>query len=123
MSTPDHCREMTFGEAIREALREEMKRDERVFIIGEDVAEADLRPLAGEQPRLDGAHTPGASADKSNLSCQSHNLLRPRQSFWCWQLRLGHIKRFPAAKINAFNQHIPISIISFDLVKPKWSGS
>lgn len=40
MSTPDHCREITFGEAIREALREEMKRDERVFIIGEDVAEA-----------------------------------------------------------------------------------
>src|SRR5512135_842763 len=33
-------RELTFGEAIREALAEEMRRDERVFIIGEDVAEA-----------------------------------------------------------------------------------
>ena len=30
-------REMTFAEAVREALREEMQRDERVFILGEDV--------------------------------------------------------------------------------------
>ena len=41
MSTPDaHGREITFGEAIREALAEEMRRDPRVFIMGEDVAEA-----------------------------------------------------------------------------------
>jgi pyruvate dehydrogenase E1 component beta subunit len=33
-------REITFGEAIREALAEEMRRDPRVFIMGEDVAEA-----------------------------------------------------------------------------------
>ena len=33
-------RELTFGEAIREALAEEMRRDSRVFIMGEDVAEA-----------------------------------------------------------------------------------
>jgi acetoin:2,6-dichlorophenolindophenol oxidoreductase subunit beta len=33
-------REVTFAEAVREALAEEMRRDERVFIIGEDVAEA-----------------------------------------------------------------------------------
>jgi len=33
-------RELTFAEAIREALAEEMRRDPRVFIIGEDVAEA-----------------------------------------------------------------------------------
>src|ERR1700674_257060 len=33
-------RELTFGEAIREALAEEMRRDPRVFIMGEDVAEA-----------------------------------------------------------------------------------
>jgi len=30
-------RELSYAEAIREALREEMRRDERVFIIGEDV--------------------------------------------------------------------------------------
>lgn len=30
-------REITYSEAIREALRQEMQRDERVFIIGEDV--------------------------------------------------------------------------------------
>src|SRR5713101_5005862 len=33
-------REITFGQAIREALAEEMRRDPTVFIIGEDVAEA-----------------------------------------------------------------------------------
>jgi acetoin:2,6-dichlorophenolindophenol oxidoreductase subunit beta len=33
-------REITFAEAIREALAEEMRRDSRVCILGEDVAEA-----------------------------------------------------------------------------------
>jgi len=33
-------REITFGQAINEALAEEMRRDSSVFIIGEDVAEA-----------------------------------------------------------------------------------
>ena len=33
-------RELTLGEAVKEALAEEMRRDPRVFIIGEDVAEA-----------------------------------------------------------------------------------
>jgi len=33
-------RELTFAEAVREALAEEMRRDSRVFILGEDVAEA-----------------------------------------------------------------------------------
>lgn len=41
MSTPSaNGRELTFAEAIREALAEEMRRDPRVFILGEDVAEA-----------------------------------------------------------------------------------
>ena len=41
MSTPDASgRELTFGQAIREALAEELRRDPRVFVIGEDVAEA-----------------------------------------------------------------------------------
>ncbi len=38
-SGPDG-RELTFAEAIREALAEELRRDPRVFILGEDVAEA-----------------------------------------------------------------------------------
>ncbi|HKV46172.1 MAG TPA: alpha-ketoacid dehydrogenase subunit beta [bacterium] len=37
---PAGAREVTFGQAIREALAEEMRRDPRVFIVGEDVAEA-----------------------------------------------------------------------------------
>ena len=33
-------RELTFAQAVREALAEEMRRDQRVCIFGEDVAEA-----------------------------------------------------------------------------------
>jgi pyruvate/2-oxoglutarate/acetoin dehydrogenase E1 component len=41
MTTPTNgTRELTFGQAINEALAEELRRDPRVFIIGEDVAEA-----------------------------------------------------------------------------------
>jgi acetoin:2,6-dichlorophenolindophenol oxidoreductase subunit beta len=40
MSTPEQGRELTFGQAIKEALSEELRRDPRVFIMGEDVAEA-----------------------------------------------------------------------------------
>ena len=41
MSMPDaNARELTLAEAIREALAEELRRDPRVFVVGEDVAEA-----------------------------------------------------------------------------------
>ena len=44
MSTPNGpsvaARELTYGEAVREAIAEEMRRDPTVFVIGEDVAEA-----------------------------------------------------------------------------------
>jgi acetoin:2,6-dichlorophenolindophenol oxidoreductase subunit beta len=40
LAQPAAGRELTFGQAIKEALAEEMRRDPRVFIIGEDVAEA-----------------------------------------------------------------------------------
>ncbi len=42
-------REITLSQAVNEALREEMRRDETVFIIGEDVAEAGtpFKVLAG----------------------------------------------------------------------------
>lgn len=42
-------RELTMAEAIKEALAEEMRRDPRVFIMGEDVAEAGtvFKVLAG----------------------------------------------------------------------------
>lgn len=33
-------RELTFAQAVKEALAEEMRRDTRVCILGEDVAEA-----------------------------------------------------------------------------------
>src|ERR1700757_1191781 len=41
MSMPETSdRELTFAQAIREALAEEMRRDSKVCILGEDVAEA-----------------------------------------------------------------------------------
>src|SRR5260370_37671549 len=42
-------RELTFAQAVREALAEEMRRDSRVCILGEDVAEAGtpFKVLAG----------------------------------------------------------------------------
>ncbi|MAS34029.1 MAG: alpha-ketoacid dehydrogenase subunit beta [Anaerolineaceae bacterium] len=42
-------REISFAQAVNEALAEEMRRDERVFVIGEDVAEAGtpFKVLAG----------------------------------------------------------------------------
>ncbi len=39
-TTNGQMREMTMGQAIREALAEELRRDPLVFIMGEDVAEA-----------------------------------------------------------------------------------
>ena len=36
-------REITIAQAVNEALAEELRRDERVFVIGEDVAEAGRR--------------------------------------------------------------------------------
>ena len=48
-SVETRARELTYGQAIREALAEEMRRDPRVFIIGEDVAQAGtvFKVLAG----------------------------------------------------------------------------
>ncbi len=41
MSTPkNNERQITFAQAINEALAEELRRDERVYVMGEDVAEA-----------------------------------------------------------------------------------
>jgi pyruvate dehydrogenase E1 component beta subunit len=40
MSTPEATRQIKFGQAVKEAIAEEMRRDDRVFIMGEDVAEA-----------------------------------------------------------------------------------
>ena len=55
-------RELTYGEAVREAIAEEMRRDPRVFLIGEDVAEAGHpvqdagRAGAGVRHRADHRH-------------------------------------------------------------------
>src|SRR6202142_4491814 len=38
--TATQVRELTMGQAIKEALAEEMRRDPLVFVMGEDVAEA-----------------------------------------------------------------------------------
>ena len=55
MSTPNGpgaaVRELTYCEAVREAIAEEMRRDPTVFVIGEDVAEAG-HPFIGTRPDL-----------------------------------------------------------------------
>src|SRR5919204_3448618 len=40
LETATSVRELTFGEAIKEAIAQEMRRDHRVVLMGEDVAEA-----------------------------------------------------------------------------------
>src|SRR5205085_8315179 len=40
VEAPGETRTLTFAQAINEALTEELRRDESVFVIGEDVAEA-----------------------------------------------------------------------------------
>ena len=40
VEAPAAMREITIAQAVNEALAEELRRDERVFVIGEDVAEA-----------------------------------------------------------------------------------
>src|SRR3979409_2103099 len=40
VQAPPGTRTLTLGQAVNEALAEELRRDERVFIIGEDIAEA-----------------------------------------------------------------------------------
>jgi pyruvate dehydrogenase E1 component beta subunit len=40
LDTATAVRELTFGEAIKEAIAEEMRRDSKVVLMGEDVAEA-----------------------------------------------------------------------------------
>src|ERR1700745_3896055 len=40
LETATSVRELTFGDAIKEAIAEEMRRDPRVVLMGEDVAEA-----------------------------------------------------------------------------------
>src|SRR5438067_9614992 len=40
VQAPAVTRELTLAQAVNEALAEELRRDERVFLIGEDVAEA-----------------------------------------------------------------------------------
>ena len=49
LGSNQRTREITFGQAIREALAEEMRRNPNVFIMGEDVAEAGtpFKVLAG----------------------------------------------------------------------------
>jgi pyruvate/2-oxoglutarate/acetoin dehydrogenase E1 component len=37
MTDPTLTRELSYAEAIREGLRQAMARDERVFILGEDI--------------------------------------------------------------------------------------
>ena len=51
-------REITLSQAVNEAIAEEMRRDETVFLIGEDVAEAGtpFKVLSGLVEEIGRAH-------------------------------------------------------------------
>ncbi len=55
--TEEAVRELTIGQAVKEALAEEMRQDPTVFLIGEDVAEAVARARRGEGPSVLICHT------------------------------------------------------------------
>ena len=50
MSLPNHTRQITFGQAVKEAIAEEMRRDERVLVMGED-GQTDGRRADGQMDR------------------------------------------------------------------------
>ena len=56
---PDAVRELTYGEAVREAIAEEMRRDPRVFLIGEHglAEEMTLAGLTASDERTGGTET------------------------------------------------------------------
>ena len=48
------AREITYLEAVREAMSQEMRRDAEVFLFGEDVEEADAEKLGAFIESLNG---------------------------------------------------------------------
>src|SRR5260370_30697864 len=83
-------RELTFAEAIREALAEEMRRDPRVCILGEDVAEAGtpfkvLSGLVEEFGKSRGLDTPISEAGFTGLAvgaAMTRPCPAPGSMFW-----------------------------------------
>jgi pyruvate/2-oxoglutarate/acetoin dehydrogenase E1 component len=86
-------REITFAQAIREALAEEMRRDSTVFILGEDVAEAGtpFKVLVWPARRI----RQRASARHSDFRSRFHRACRRRRDdrnasggrHYVWRLR------------------------------------
>ena len=92
---PERERELTFAQAVREALAEEMRRDSRVCIFGEDVAEAGtpfkvLSGLVEEFGAERVVDTPISEAGFTGVgSRRGHD--RPASR------RRHHVRRFPHA--------------------------
>jgi len=53
-------RQLDFAEAIREAIRQEMKRDKTVFVLGEDVGNLEASSVARKDYRKNLAKTESA---------------------------------------------------------------
>ena len=86
-------REITFAQAINEALAEEMRRDPRVFIIGEDVAEAGT-PFEQVAELLWSGYLPeGADARIPWPRIAIMRCCRSRSPWWSWTGR----RRRPSA--------------------------
>ena len=90
-------REIRYRDALREAMTEEMDRDERVFIIGEEVGHYQgaykvtqgLLERFGERRVVD---SPIAEAGFAGLAIGAAMLgLRPIVEFMTWNFRLRHL--------------------------------
>src|SRR5262249_60922784 len=83
----------------------------------EDVADDDPRTLLREEPRLDGAHPPRATADESNLAREPHRCLPPRSG--------GRHSRLPPRPDRSAVDYTPAAIISSpfadNLTKASWT--
>ena len=101
-------RELTFAQAVREALAEEMRRDSRVCIFGEDVAEAGtpFKVLSGLVEEF-GAEAPllpaggRALQEMTRISASPYSMWRDvaisnkknlEDALWKVEQRLAHIR-------------------------------
>ena len=93
-SMPEACRsELTFAQAVREALAEEMRRDSRVCIFGEDVAEAGtpFKVLV----RVGGRIRRRARARHADFRSRLYRRRRRRRDDRPAARRRHHVRRFP----------------------------
>ena len=97
---PETVRELTFAQAVNEALAEEMHRDPRVCIFGEDVAEAGtpFKVLAGASSFMAGRTGKPVSRKGCLLTTWAESMLANLRYLPC---RKSHLAWRPTGFIEA----------------------